>query len=144
MATSRVEELDRNELLKLIQEKLDAEHTFEVPEWLTLSEAKFLVSKSNSSWDFLPEEDQQRYMQDARKGLKVSMILDKVRENEPDAQLSEEEVVNAVRALVEKSGRNFEEEVQNLSKNGQIGMLVARVKEEYTLDFILKNSNIVD
>jgi FKBP-type peptidyl-prolyl cis-trans isomerase (trigger factor) len=83
-------------------------------------------------------------MQDARKGLKVSMILDKVRENEPDAQLSEEEVVNAVRALVEKSGRNFEEEVQNLSKNGQIGMLVARVKEEYTLDFILKNSNIVD
>lgn len=144
MATSRVEELDRNELLKLVQEKLDAEHTFEVPEWLTLSEAKFLVSKSNSSWDFLPEEDQQRYMQDARKGLKVSMILDKVRENEPDAQLSEEEVVNAVRALVEKSGRNFEEEVQNLSKNGQIGMLVARVKEEYTLDFILKNSNIVD
>lgn len=144
MATSRVEELARNELLKLVQEKLDAEHTFQVPEWLTLSEAKFLVSKSNSSWDFLPEEDQQRYMQDARKGLKVSMILDKVRENEPDAQLSEEEVVNAVRALVEKSGRNFEEEVQNLSKNGQIGMLVARVKEEYTLDFILKNSNIVD
>mgnify|MGYP003328138009 CR=1 FL=1 len=144
MATSRVEELNRNELLKLIQDKLDSNHTFEVPGWLSLSEAKFLVSRSGVSWESLPAEDQQRYLQDATKNLKVSMVLDKIRENEPDAQLSEEEVVNAVRAMIEKSGKNFEEEVQSLSNSGQIGMLVARVKEEYTLDFILKNSNIVD
>lgn len=144
MAVSRINDSDRNEMLKVVQQKLNDEHDFKVPEWLSIAEAKFMVSKSGANWDALSEQDRSRYLQDASKGLKVSMVLDKIRENEPDAQLSDEEVVNAVKVLVEKSGMSYEKDIEKLSSNGTLGMLVSRVKEEHTLEFVLKTCTILD
>jgi len=144
MAVSRIESADKNEMLKMVRDKLSEAHNFQIPDWLSLAEAKFSISKSGIKWDDIAEEDQAKYIQEAIKKLKISMILDKIRENEPDAQMSDEEIVGAVKTLVEKSGMSYENDAEKLSNSGALGLMVSHVKEEHVLNFILSTCSIAD
>lgn len=144
IASSKLQTLEKGEVVQQIQARLVADNTFEVPSWLTLSEAQYLATGAKVQWDTLAEEDKERYMTMAEKNVKAALVLDKIREAEPEAQLSDQEVLELIKGQATKTGLNVEELMGELTRTGYLSVLAARMRDEHTLDFIVKHSTIID
>ncbi len=143
-AASRLGESDRTNLVKQVSSKLVDSHTFKVPEWLTLSEAKYLAANSKKQWDDLSDEDKEEYLKLSDANVKLALILDRIRDTEPESQLSDQEVVEMIKENVAKSNQNSDEVLQSMNKNGYLPVLISRLRDEHTLDFILKSAKIIE
>lgn len=143
-ASARVTEFARAETLKQISARLVENHDFKVPDWLSLSEAQYLAHNSRLTWDTLSDDTRQQYLGMAEKNVKLGLVLDKIRDNEPEAQLSDQEVIDIIKRNINKSESEMDTVLQGMNKNGYLPILVARIRDEHTLDFILKNSKIVE
>lgn len=144
LASSRLEESDRAHLAKQIGGQLVEAHAFTVPHWLTLSEAQYLAANSKREWDTLPDPDKETFLEMAAKNVKLALILDRIRENEPEAQLSDQELIEMIKQNIAKSNNNIDEVLQNMNKSGYLPVLVARLRDETTLDFLLKSVTQVE
>lgn len=144
MASSKTNEANRNAVVRQIAARLNENHDFKVPDWLFLSEAKYLAASAKVDWDHLNQEDQEKYMSLASHNVKLALILDKVRENEPEAQLTDQEVVEIIKQNIAKSSTDPDKTLMDMSRSGYLQVLVTRLRDENTLDFIVKNSKTVE
>lgn len=137
-------EASRAAYIKQITARLLADNEIKVPNWLSLSEAQYLAANAKLDWNQMPVLDQEGFLKTAEQNVKLSLILDNIRENEPEAQLSDNEVLDMLKQMVIRSGngQNPEEELVKMNQSGQLSILVARVRDEQTLDFVLKSSII--
>jgi len=141
-ATNRVASTNRMELTNNLSNLLVSLHDFKIPEWLILTEVKVLVQKARIDYDGMPDEDKQAYMKMAEKNVKLSFILDKVRDEFPEAQLTEQEVIEVMK-------RGFGKDIDNkvfmqLAQNGQLQVLASRIRDEHALDIVMKKVKIVE
>ncbi len=146
-ASARLQEKQRQNEALAISNKLVADHNIRVPEWLTQSEAQYLVASAKIEWGKLAPEDQAQYMKMAENNVKLSLIFDKIREEEPETQLSDSEVISTIQGMVQKAAKTPEEVdgmMNELNKTGQIVVLAARVRDEFTQDFLLKSTKWIE
>jgi trigger factor len=147
MATARCSEMQRAAQIKQIAARLiDDNAGIRVPNWLSLSEAQYLVAKANMKWDEVSDTDKETYLQISETNVKLALILDRIREIEPEAQLSDQEALDIIRQnLNQNQGEKTPNEViDEMNKSGYLTILVARLRDEYTLDFVLKKSTIIE
>jgi trigger factor len=146
MAFSKVENENKAMRNNAITSKLVEDTKIDVPSWMTLSEAKYLVSKSQVEWEKLEDIDKLKYMEVAEKNVKLSLILDKLREQEPEAQLSDQEVFEVVKRHIMASvpKDSVDSYMTEINKNGYLQILFSRVRDEYTIDFLVKNTTFVE
>jgi trigger factor len=151
MASKRVQELEQKHLAEQISNRLVANHTFEIPSWLSTFEAQLLAKQNNKNWEELVDGEKNHLIQAAARNVKLSIILDKIRESEPDAQLSDEEVMNTIKSNVSQysalpgmQGKSDEEIFDMIIKSGYMGALVVSIKDDATISFITKTSTIVE
>lgn len=146
-AMARVSHAFRISLTEAVAFKLLNNHVFEVPNWLVLSEAQYLVHNSNMQWETLADVDKEKYMETARNNVKLSLILDRVRDSEPEAQLSDNEVFEMVKQNIAHS-RNLtaspDDIIKEMNRTGYLQILFSRIRDEYTLDFIIKTLKMVE
>ncbi|CAM6005616.1 unnamed protein product [Sphagnum balticum] len=114
-ASSRVSDSERNAMHKQVIAHLVANHDFKVPEWLSASEAQYLASNSRKDWDSLSDEDKESFLEMASDNVKLSLIFDKIREVEPEAQLSDQEIVEMIKKNLAKSSPNLDESLQQMN-----------------------------
>lgn len=145
-ATSQFENASKLELIKALTTKLVADNDFVVPNWLSLSEAQYLAHKSNLDWNTMEDLDKEKYLSTAEKNVKLSLILDKVREEEPEAQLTDQEVSDMIRENLAntKVNKPINEVIEEMNKTGYMQILFSRIRDEYTLDFLVKNIKIIE
>lgn len=143
-SVSRLAEMDRAHLARQIGLRLVEAHNFTVPQWLVLSEAQYLAANAKKEWDLLPDEDKESMLKLAEQNVKLALVLDRIRENEPEAQLSDQELIEMIKQNIAKSNNNIDEVLQNMNKTGYLPVLVARLRDETTLDFLLKTVKQVE
>lgn len=141
-ALNKVSTTNKMQLTNNLSNVLVSMHDFKVPEWLVLTETKVLTQKAKINFDSLEDADKKVYMDMAEKNVKLSFILDKVREEYPDAQLTEQEIIDVMK-------RGFGKDIDNkvfmqLAQNGQLQVLASRIKDEHALDIIMKKVKIVE
>ena len=81
----------------------------------------------------------------ADKNLRLSLVLEKIREAEPEAQLSETEVMSMLRSSLGRSMNLSSDEqfLEYLQKMGPyVQVLFAKIRDEHTLDFVSKSVTI--
>jgi trigger factor len=152
MASSRVQELKKSHLSDQITARLVENHKFEVPGWLSAFEAEMLAKQYGYTWDSLADEQKSRFVSMAEKNVKLSIIFDKIRETEPDAQMTDEEVITSIRANISKykstlpgmEGKTDEEVIQVIGQSGYMPALASHIRDDFALDFIIKNSTIIE
>lgn len=142
-ASKKVEESERSDISKQISARLVENHDFKVPDWLTLSEAQYLAASSKKVWNELPEMDQEALLKVANQNVKLALVLDRIRDKEPEAQLSDQEVISIIKGSIQHA-ENADDKLKEMNDSGYLSILIARLRDENTLDFILKNSKIVD
>jgi FKBP-type peptidyl-prolyl cis-trans isomerase (trigger factor) len=145
-ASSKLQEQMRTAQISTLSTRLVANHEIKVPDWLTLSEAQYLVAGAKVEWNTLPEIDQAQYLKMAENNVKLAMVLDKIRETEPETQLADQEVIEMIRRMVVSMGKGDEidQYMAELNKSGQLVVLSARIRDEYALDFLVKNTKWIE
>ncbi|HWZ23102.1 MAG TPA: hypothetical protein VNW06_10640, partial [Cytophagaceae bacterium] len=146
MAGARFQEAQKSANIKQLSAKLTSDNDVKIPNWLTLSEAQYLTKNANVKWETLADLDKDKYFKMAESNVRLALVLDKIRENEPDAQLTDEEVLNMIKQTLAK-GKNQKEvddTVMELNKSGYLSVLAGRMRDEHTLDFVLNNCKIIE
>jgi len=121
-------------------------HQFIVPNWLSLYEAKYLAQHSKMDWEKTPDLDKEKFIEIASKNVKLSLILDRIREVEPEAQLSDQEVFDMLKANIVQNQPNakLEDVINEMKQKEYLPVLFSRIRDEFTLDFITKTSKIIE
>lgn len=145
-AQTRIQEYFKNQLLEAVAIKLLDSNNFEVPNWMALSEAQYLAHQSKLDWSKLSDVDKEKYLELGAKNVKLSLILDKIRDVDPDANLSDTEVFDMIKQNVAKSKitTSFDDAIKEMNKTGYLQILMSRIKDEYALDFIVKNIKVIE
>lgn len=144
MATAKVAEAQYAAQINQIAAKLTADNNFKVPDWLVLSEAQYLAYSAGLQWDKVNDEDKNSYLALAEKNVKLALVLDKIRGEEIETQLSDHEVLDMIKTTLSKTSTDPDESLKKMNQNGYLNILVNRIRDEYVLDFIFKNSKIVE
>jgi len=120
-------------------------HVFNLPDWMPVQEAKYMVNQSKLEWDTLTDQTKENYIAQATKNIKLSLVLEKIRDLEPEAQLSDSELIDIAKNNLSKLiNKPFEEVANDLNNFGFLQMLYNRIKDEYTLNFVLKTIKFAD
>lgn len=153
-AFAAVENEKRNLLKDALNKKLIALHDFKVPEWLVESEAEYLAHSNQIHWAREKPEDKQPILKMAEGNVKLSLILDKVREEFPEAQLTDDQVFSIVKEqmiknLVSQLRRKptnveLKAEFDKVMQGNYLQVVFARIKDEYAMDFLLKTVSVVE
>lgn len=137
----------RQQLQQSVSNVLVEMHDFKVQDWLVEKEALMLCRASKIEYQFLVEEDKNSWRNTARKNVKLSIILDKIREVEPEAQMTDQEMVEYLKQMFvnDLKGDTSTEALLKLlapmGANSQV--LFARVRDEHALNFVVKNAKVV-
>lgn len=126
--------------------KLVELNQFEVPNWLSLSEAQYLVHSAKLDWTTMPDMDKVKYMQVATNNVRLSLILDRVRENEPDAQLSDQEVFEMIKQNLTKTKlqTSLDDIIKEMQRTGYLQILFSRIRDEFTLQYLVKITKFIE
>jgi trigger factor len=145
-ATATLQNKEKQVINEQIAHKLVDANVIAVPNWMTLSEAQYVVHSAKLDWDLLSDEDKKQYLDIAEKNVKLSLILDKVRELNPEAQLTDQEVFDVIKHNLAKTqvDKPIDEVIQQMNKSGYLQILFSRIRDEHAMDFIAKNVKIVE
>jgi len=145
-ASNRYQKNEFDAYTKQITSKLLENHSFELPSWIVSSQLQMFAKQNNLDLESLEQENKDLIVQSILDNIKISLILSKIRENEPEAQLTDEETINLAKTNFQKQvpDQNPDQILEQLHKNNQLMILLSRVKDEYVFDFIRKNSTIID
>lgn len=143
-ASLRVKEIEDQYYYDQVGKMLITDNPISIPSWIIGEQLKSHLHQNNIDMSKLTDAQKSEYSELVEKNIKLSLILSKIKENEPDAQLTDEEVVKLVRGKIEQVSSKPDEVLQSLSKDNKIAILAARVRDEYVLQFVKNNSNILE
>lgn len=137
---------EKASLNEAVSAKLIADNTVNVPNWMTLSEAQYLAHQAKLEWDKMADEDKEKYMEVSEKNVKLSLVLDKVRETEPEAQLTDQEVFDIIKRNLAntKLTTSLDDIIKEMSRTGYLQILFSRIRDEHALDFIVKSVKVIE
>lgn len=145
-AQAKIQELFRNKVLEAIIHHLVDSNNVNVPNWMALSEAQYLAHNAKLNWATLPDQDKEKYLELSTKNVKLALVLDKIRELEPEAQLSDQEVFDMIKKNIaqSKATTDFDAAIKEMNRTGYLQILMSRIRDEHTLDFVVKSARIVE
>lgn len=145
-AGASLQNKQKNSINEAVALRLIGMTTISVPNWMSLSEAQYLAHQSKMDWTVMSDEDKERFLVAAEKNVKLSLILDKVREDNPEAQLTDQEVFDIIKQNISntKTDATVDDIIQQMNKSGYLQILFSRIKDEYAMDFITKNIKLVE
>ncbi len=145
-AFARVANMEKMNAHEAIARKLVDSTTVSVPNWMSLSEAQYLAHQSQMDWSVIPDVDKERLIEVAEQNVKLSLILDKIRETTPEAQLTDQEVFEIIKQNLANTRvtQNLDEVIQQMNKTGYLQILFSRIRDEFTMDHISKSVKLIE
>src|SRR5208283_4596684 len=145
-AFARVANMQKLQTHEAISRKLVAETTIAVPNWMSLSEAQYLAQQSKLDWNVMTDPDKEKFITMAEQNVKLALILDKVRETTPETQLTDQEVFEVIKHNLAqtKTTQSIDEVIQQMSRTGYLQILFSRIRDEHTMDHVVKSVKLID
>ncbi len=145
-ASAKITNAARASLVEAVANRLVSDTSLSVPSWMTLSEANYLSHNAKLDWTTMPDPDKEKYLELAEKNVKLSLILDKIREVEPEAQLSDREVFEVVKQNLAhtKMQTPIDDIIKEMNRTGYLQILFSRIRDEHALDFIVKTVKVIE
>jgi trigger factor len=142
-SSAQLEKIRRQMITQQVLNRILEAHDFKVPQWLVTMEAQDAARTLGADWNKLSDDDIINLNKQSVKKVKLSMILDSIRDEEPDAVFSEEEILGKMRANISMNGGNPSEVLSSAAKDGTLVGLVAKLKDEATIQWLIEQNNII-
>lgn len=143
-AINKIKEFEQNSIHGQIIAQLMALHQIEIPHWLLLMDAQQLALQHNLKWNEIPEDSRKTLENKALERLKLTLIMDAIREIEPDIQFSNNEILDIVKNRMTQQGQDAEKFIVELQRTGKLFGVVAALQQEATLEWLAKNTEIIE
>lgn len=145
-ATARAQSAEKGAINAALAKRLVADNNIDVPNWMKVSEAQYLAHQSQLNWDTMPDEDKERFLEMANENVKLTLVLDKIRETEPEAQLTDQEIFEIIKRNLAQTKVNkpMDEVMQEMNRSGYLQILFSRIRDENTMDFVRKTAKIIE
>jgi trigger factor len=143
-ASARIKELEKNHHLDQIARRLLVNHDFKIPQWIITAEAQVAAKNSKQEWDSMLDVEKEKLIQQSEDNIKLSLILAKIREKEPEAQLTDEEVFETAKTNLSNYSQEPDKVMAEIFKSGNMPMFFNRIRDEYTLNFIEKRCTFIE
>jgi trigger factor len=120
-------------------------HSFELPSWLVTMEAQEIAQRNSVKWDDAADDVKQVFTSRASDNVKFALILDSVRKIEPEAELSDSEAMEYLKQkLLNMGSKDPSSYLMKAQKTGQLIGMIASVRNEYALQWIVNNVKLVE
>lgn len=143
-AANKIKDYERDAVHSQIISQLMAAHEIEVPHWLIEMDAQQLAMQHSLKWSEVDPESKKTLEAKAVERLKLTLIMDAIRDAEPETQFSNNEILDVVRSRVAQQGQDPDKFVVEMQRTGRLFGVVAALQQEATLEFLAKNTNIVE
>lgn len=143
-AAKKIRDFEQNSIHGQIISQLMTSHQIEVPTWLVTMDAQQLAMQHGLKWDDIEAESKKALETKALERLKLTLIMDAIREAEPETQFSNSEILEVVRSRVAQQGQDPDKFVVELQRSGKLFGVVAALQQEATLEFLAKNTEVVE
>lgn len=141
IARMSIERSRQDALRKQVSVRLLEGHQFRIPQFIIDEEAKSIAARQGLVFDTVTDSEKNKFKEQAEENSKLSLILDSIRENEPDAVLNEIEARNSLSAHLQSQGVNPEEVFKNPAHTA---VLLHSLKDEFTLQWLINQATIVE
>jgi trigger factor len=145
-AFARVAQFNRAQVQEAVARKLVSDTQIKIPGWMSLSEAQYLAQQSQMAWDTMPDADREKFIDMAEKNVTLSLVLDRIREDTPEAQLTDQEVFEIIKQNLAqtKVPQSLDEVIAQMNRTGYLQILFSRIRDEHTMDHIVKQVKLID
>ena len=145
-AFAQIANASRMKLQEAIGRRLVGETTMSVPNWMSVSEAQYLAQQAHLDWNAASDPDKEKLLEVAEQNVKLSLVLDKIREETAEAQLSDQEVFDIIKQNLVNSKVNkpIEEVFKELAKSSYLPILQSRIKDEYAMSYLIKTIKVIE
>ena len=140
----RKSQSENNELRQQISQRLVDGHDFEVPEFLTQMEYLTQIAQHGAKEADLNDEQKESLRTIAGRNVRLSLILDSVRGVEPDSVISDAEAEGAIKQRAVLQKQDPDQVLVEARKSGAYEGMVAALREEFTLQWLVSQSNIIE
>lgn len=141
---SSITEQETKEIKQQIIQRLLAEHQFEVPTFLLDLQAEEICSKFGTQLSNVDADQKKKIYDRAKDMVRLSMIVDSIRQQEPESLFSEREVIDHIRNQLTLSGQDPEKFLAEALRSGRLTGIVAGLQDQAVFEWLVKNSKIVD
>lgn len=157
MSENQLKIQNNNELIKQLASQLINLHDFVVPEWLVQAEIAQLEQNQKFKFNELTVEDQKNIQEHAERSVKLALIIEEIKDKESEVSFSDQEVIAVVRRYAANKFNLNHLSDEDLIKNskinsylveavrqGTLSQLMASVRSEAALNWILNQSKIIE
>lgn len=141
-ATNQISRTENSMIGQQIVSRLLSEHDFQLPSWLVSMEAQSLAAQNQVDWKTIDDDTKSKINELAHKQVKLSLIMDSIREVEPETQFSETEMLNMLRTRVAESGQDPNKFLVEAQRTGRLFGIIASHQHEMILDWLVKQTTI--
>lgn len=128
---------------QLVNRLLEA-NSFEAPSWLVSLETQEIARKSGVSLEALDDQTRVLVANLATKQVKLALILDAIREVEPESFFTDKEILEKIKENLTQSGNDAEKVLVEAQKNGTLKGMIASLQQEATMQWLLTQSTVVE
>lgn len=145
-AFARSASMNKMAIHEAVAKKLVSGVEVKVPNWMSLSEAQYLAQQSQLDWNVIPDLDKEKLIEMAEQNVKLALVLDRIREQEPESQLTDHEIFDIIKQNLAqtKVTQSLDEVIQQMNKTGYLQILFSRIRDENTMDYVVKNVTLVE
>ncbi len=143
-ASKKIDEYEKNSIHTQIVSHLMAAHQIDIPSWLIDLDAQQLAMQHGLKWKEIADDSKKALEGKALDRLKLTLIMDAIRENEPEIQFSNSEMFDLIRARIAQQGQDSDKFIADLQQTGKLFGVIAALQQEATLEWLTKNAVIVE
>ena len=144
VAASKIQSIEFALMSDKVVNRLVADNDIKVPVWLVTMESQQLAMQEGKKWETVSVEDKEKYISRSTDNVKLALILDSVREKEPEAVLSDSELVGVIKERIAQGGYNAEQFIAESQKDGRLLGMMASLRNEHTLQWICSKCKITE
>lgn len=143
-SSTKIQQFERQAIVDQIANQLKELHQMTIPTWLVSMDTEQMASQYGVKFSELPPESQQELETRAKDRLKMTLILEGIREAEPELQLSVAEIMEVIKKKIADQGQDPNKILVEAQVSGKLQNMVASMQHEATLDFLVKHSEIIE
>ena len=142
-ASAQIDNAKKRKIQDQIMSRILDAHDFEVPDWMVLDSAQMDAQSKGLKWDDLSDEQIDVLLDNHERDVKLSLILDQIRDEEPEASYSDEELIDKLREKIVSQGRDPNQLIQGAAQSGYLMGILAALKDELTMDWLQRQSSLI-
>lgn len=119
-------------------------HNISIPKWLIDMEANSIASQNGLDLNLLDTDTLNMINDKAENQIKLSLILDSIKEREPETVFSHTELLNSLKQRAVDAGEDPEQFISEAEKNGQLLAIFAGMQHEAMLHWLVSKSKVVE